>query len=77
MCKSLESMVSTRLVHYIEHNNILTTVQSGFRKHHCTTDHLVKLQTHVNQAFHKGKRVGGVFIDIEKAYDMVWCRIIS
>ena len=30
---------------------------------------LVKLQTHVNQAFHKGKRVG-VFIDIEKAYDM-------
>ena len=37
-----------------------------------TNDHLVRLQTEINGAFGKGHKTIAVFVDIEKAYDMVW-----
>ena len=60
------------LSHYLEINKLLSPFQSGFHKHHSTNDHLVRLQTEINGAFGKGHKTIAVFVDIEKAYDMVW-----
>ena len=43
-----------------------------FVKKHSTHDHLIRLQTKISNAFRKKQLVAGIFIDIEKAYDMVW-----
>ena len=72
VCKTLEAMVNARLSHYLEINKLLSPFKSGFRKHHSTNDHLVRLQTEINGAFGKGHKTVAVFVDIEKAYDMVW-----
>ena len=32
LCKTMEKMINTRLVWFLEKNNILTKYQSGFRK---------------------------------------------
>ena len=68
----MEAMVTARLNHFFELNNLITPFQSDFRKHHSTNDHLVRLQTKINGAFGKGHKAIAVFVDIEKAYDMVW-----
>ena len=70
--KTMEAMVYARLTHFLEFNNLITPFQSGFRKYFSTNDHLVRLQTEINGVFAKGHKVVPVFVDIEKAYDMVW-----
>jgi hypothetical protein len=65
-------MVNNRLVWYLESNNILTPIQSGFRKNHSTNDHLVRLESYIRQAFYDKEHVLGVFFDLEKAYDTTW-----
>ena len=73
ICKTMEAMVNFRLTHFLETNNLISKYQSGFRKKHSTHDHLIRLQTEISNAFRKNQLVAGIFIDIEKAYDMV-CR---
>ena len=43
MCKILERVVTDRLVHYLESNNILNPAQTGFRKGLSTIDQILKL----------------------------------
>ena len=38
--KAMEAMVNHRLNHYVESNNLISVVQSGFRGNHSTVDHL-------------------------------------
>ncbi|GFO11825.1 RNA-directed DNA polymerase from mobile element jockey [Plakobranchus ocellatus] len=72
LCKTLERMVSDRLVHVLESRNLLSNVQCGFRKDHSTLDHLVRLKTFIKKAFARKKQVLAVFFDLEKAYDTTW-----
>ena len=44
ICKTLERMINTRLVWYIEFNNLISPVQSGFRSERSTNDNLVRLK---------------------------------
>ena len=50
----------------------LPTEQSGFRKHHSTNDKLFERTQAVCQAQRLSRRVGAIFLDIEKAFDRVW-----
>ena len=69
----MEAMVNFRLTHFLETNNLISKYQNGFRKNtHSTHDHLIRLQTEISNVFRKKQLVAGIFIDIEKAYDMVW-----
>ena len=70
--KTVEPLVNHRLNHYLEINNLISFCQSGFRKNHSTLDHLVRLQTEINIALKKLQKVLVIFVDFEKAYDMVW-----
>ena len=72
ICKTLERMINTRLVWYLEFNNLISPVQSGFRSERSTNDNSVRLETFIRDAFVKKEHVVAVFFDLEKAYDTTW-----
>ena len=72
LCKLMEKLVSKRLIWYLETNNKLSKSQSGFRKNRSTTDQLIRLETHIRNAFLRGEHVTAIFFDIEKAFDTTW-----
>ena len=72
LCKTLERMINTRLVWYLESNNLISPVQSGFRSERSTNDNLIRLETFIRDAFIKKEHVVVVFFDLEKAYDTTW-----
>ena len=69
--KVFERMVGNRLNWYLEENNVLSKYQSGFRKHHTTYDHVIRLETDIRKGFKYKKSTTAVFLDISRAYDMV------
>ena len=71
-CKIFETMINNRLKWYLEKNKIINIKQSGFRNHHSTTDHLLTLTDIINKAMATQQTVNTIFLDITKAFDMVW-----
>ena len=65
-------MINTRLVWYLESNNLISPVQSGFRSERSTNHNLIRLETFIRDAFIKKERVVAVFFDLEKAFDTTW-----
>ena len=65
-------MINVRLVWYLESNNLISPVQSGFRSERCTNDNLVRLETFIRDAFVAKEHVVAVFFDLEKGYDTTW-----
>ena len=72
LCKTLECMINTRLMWFLESNGLITNSQCGFRSKRSTVDHLVRLETFVREAFIKKEHLTAVFFDLEKAYDTTW-----
>lgn len=72
ICKTMERMVNDRLVWFLEKYNLISPVQSGFRKGRSTLDHLVRFETFIRDAFIKKEHVVSVFFDLESAYDTTW-----
>jgi hypothetical protein len=72
VCKTLERMINSRLVWFLESNNLVTNFQSGFRSQRSTNDHLVRLESFIRDAFIKKEHLVAVFFDLEKAYDTTW-----
>lgn len=70
--KVMERMITERLTHYVESRGIISMYQSGFRRGRSTMDPIVYLETEIIKAQVNKEVVLAVFIDIEKAYDMVW-----
>ena len=61
LCKIMERIINTRLVWFLEKNNILTKYQSGFRKGRTTTDQLIRLESFIRDSFLKGNHVVCIF----------------
>ena len=72
VCKVMERMVNRRLVWWLERRNLLSDIQCGFRRGRSTSDHLVRTDNFIQEAFLLRQNVIGVFFDLEKAYDRVW-----
>ena len=72
LCKTLERMINTHLIWFLESNGLITNFQCGFRSKRSTVDHLVRLETFVREAFIKKEHLTAVFFDLEKAYDTTW-----
>ena len=68
LCKTLERMINVRLVWYLESNNLIFTVQSGFRSERSINDNLVRLETFIRDDFVAKEHVVVVFFDLEKAF---------
>src|SRR6056300_464138 len=72
VCKTMERMVNSRLVYYLERNECLSPYQSGYRKNRSTVDQIIRLETWVREALIKREHVVSIFFDLEKAYDTTW-----
>ncbi len=72
ICKVFERIINNRLIYYLESNDLLAKTQSGFRRGHSTTDHLVRLETWIREGIANKEHVVSVFYDLEKAYDTTW-----
>jgi len=72
LCKLMERLVTSRLVWYLEKHNLLNNSQSGFRKNRNTLEHIIRLQDNITKYNHNSGYTLGVFLDFEKAFDMLW-----
>ena len=69
--KILEIMVSKRLKHYLEENNILCRKQHGFRKKRSTLSAIVEFLHDVYRNLNENKDTYIVYLDLKKAFDTV------
>ena len=72
LCKIMEKMINKRLNWYLETNNLLNNYQCGFRAGRSTTDHLIRLETLIRDAFINKQHMVAIFFDLEKAFDTTW-----
>ena len=70
--KLVERMINERLNWWLEHNNIITPCQAGFRSNYTTEDQLIRLTQKIQNGFQMNKDTIAVFVDLETAYDKVW-----
>ena len=70
--KLLESIVTKRLNYLLEAKGIIKETQSGFRNKRQTLDHLARLVNEAQLCRKERKQIAAVFLDLEKAYDMLW-----
>ena len=59
-----------RLYQHLKYNNILYKYQFGFRKNHGTNLALIEVIDSIYRSLDSGKIVCGVFLDLQKAFDM-------
>ncbi len=74
LCKIMETMIANRLKYHIETKNKIHDTQSGFRNHRSTMDQLARLETTIKTAFMAKQSVVAVFLDLEKAFDLMWTK---
>ncbi len=72
--KVFERIVFKHLFNFMQHNKILTPLQSGFIPKDSTINQLTYLYNTFCHALDDGKEVKVVFFDISKAFDRVWHR---
>ena len=61
----------TRIIQYIEKNNIFFEKQYGFRKKRSTTLAIIELTEKIKQEIDNNKITIGIFLDLSKAFDTV------
>lgn len=69
--KIFERAIKTRLLDYLEENNILPKSQYGFRKNLGTEDSLVGLSKDIYRNLNNNKKTLGIFLDLSKAFDSI------
>lgn len=75
-CKLLEKMVNNRLMWRLETIRFFDNGQYGFRRWRSTSDVHVFLETEAQRAFERKEHLIIISLDMHKAYDKVWRRLI-
>ena len=65
-------MIIVRLCWYLEKHNLINPYQCAFMKNKNTKDHLFRLQDDIRKSLNNKQKTVTLFLDIEKAYDMLW-----
>ena len=71
LSKILEKIVRERVTEYLDQYKILNNSQFGFRKKHSTNHAMINITESTLEAIEANLKVGGVFLDIAKAFDCV------
>ena len=69
--KIAESAVNVQLQQYLTQHNLLSSVQSGFRKYHSTQTAVTFFSDSIRRNTELGQITGALFIDLRKAFDTV------
>ena len=72
LCKIMERMITDRIVDKLEKGGFFVTHQNGFRQGRSTMDAVLSLDMDIKKAMANKEAVVAVFLEIEKAYDMLW-----
>ena len=64
-------MIYVRMYNFLESNKLLHDKQFGFRAKHSTNHALISLSESLRSYLDTKQVVGGIFIDLEKAFDTV------
>ena len=71
LAKVLEKLVNTKILAFLEKNDILCKHQYGFRKQYSTKLSLTNLINGVVKSIDEGRLTLGVFLDFKKAFDTI------
>lgn len=69
--KILETIISKQIKSFLKKHNILYEYQYGFRENRSTNHALIEIVDSIKLSIDKGKLVGGIFVDLTKAFDTV------
>lgn len=72
LAKCFERILKARLSWHLDHYNLLPKCQAGFRKGCSTQDNIWDLENAVKIGFNNNKETHCIFLDLKKAYDLVW-----
>ena len=72
LCKLMERLITNRLTWFLETNNLLNKDQTGFRKNRTTADQIMRITNDITSSMNKNEYCMDIFIDLKKAYDMLW-----
>ena len=69
--KIFEKVIYTRMYKFLDNNNLIYFHQFGFMAKHSTSHALISTTEWIKSLIDKGNFVGGIFIDLQKAFDTV------
>ena len=69
--KIIEKLIYTRTYHFLDSNNLFYERQFGFISKYSTNHALISTTEWIKSYIDKGNFVGGIFIDLQKAFDTV------
>ena len=72
LCKIIERRIREILSYELEKRGMLAGYLSGFRSGRSIMDSVVRLENEIRKAQANKESVNAVFLDKEKAYDMMW-----
>ena len=70
--KTLEKIISARIMRHLEARSLLSPLQYGYRKMLSTQDALIRVQRDLQEALTRREHSVCVFFDLKKAYDTTW-----
>ncbi len=74
--KILEKAIIEQLTDHLDCNNLLHSMQFGFRRNHSTDAACCYLIENIKANLDRGGTVGAVFLDLRKAFDTVNHRVL-
>ena len=74
--KIIEKLMYKRLSNFLDINNLIYSLQFGFRPKYSTTHALINLTESIWQSLDEGSFGCGIFVDLQKAFDTVDHKIL-
>ena len=74
--KIIEKLMYKRLSNFLDINNLIYSLQFGFRPKYSTNHALINLSESIRQSLDEGSFGCGIFVDLQKAFDTVDHKIL-
>ena len=75
--KIFEKVMYSRLMGFLDDQNLIYVRQFGFRKHHSTTHALINIIERIRKCLDKGELACGVFVDLKKPLILLTIQFFS